>query len=263
MENDIKYIGYIHNIRNKRLPSSTYFLYRAVPMAELCEQLGYRLLMYTPYDSDLNNNIVNGYTIINNKFIPTTAEIPLVNGDWFIKSKITDPEKNKHYSKFKAFKLNDHQHHFFPPRKFSMLVKDKLKTFQMLEKFNPSLNPYTELFDSSLEQLTRFVNTYDNVFIKPNSGNMGNNIMVVQKRLHGFTLSFYKKKKKIIAFCTTIDEILTEAETLLNGKKFLIQQGINTPMYKNSTFIIRLIAVFDGDKWHSIYKGVLSAAESS
>ncbi len=263
MENDIKYIGYTHNIRNKTLPRSTYFLYRAVPMAELCEQLGYRLLMYTPYDVNLENNRVKGYTLINNKFIPTEAEIPLVNGDWFIKGRNTNPKSNKHYSNYKKYRAKSTTKHFYPPRKFSTLVRDKLKTFELLEKFKPGLNPYTEVFNSTIEQLTRFSESYENVFIKPNTGNMGNNIMVLQKRLHGYTLSFYKTKKKVIAFCNTIDEVLIEADTLMAGKKYLIQQGINTPMYKDSTFIIRLIAVYDGEQWHSIYKGVLSAAENS
>lgn len=251
-------IGYMYNYREGSLPKSGYTLYRAVPMAQTCHEHGYELFLYSPSHIDAKTNQVKGYLFKNNKFVPHVADIPKVNGDWYM-GKNASREHPEQDSRWFHSWLNRHEIQIYPPIRLSHELSDKFTAYKTVEKSCDVAQPYTELVVNLRKQLEKFLEDYDFIFLKPNAGNKGNRIYVIEKEHHGFTLSFYNHKQKVSHVCNSIDDILQICFRVVTGRPYIIQQGIDIPKYARSRFLIRTIAIDDGNEWHQIHKVVLAS----
>lgn len=229
-------------------------------MDEELRQLGARLFIYSPRQIDPESGKVNGLLIENGRFVSSTAPVPAVNGSWFIgRDKSSRPTMGA--LQFRNWAA-DNGIDIYPLQSFSKVLKDKLKTSRMIRDFNPALHPHTEAYDSSLEQLTRFVRRYRLVFVKPRFGSKGDDIISISRTKRGLRCAYYTARRKQEIIYATVADALAAINKPIGNKRFVIQQGIGIDRYNDAPFIFRVIMLDDGKQWQWVHKAVLAAPES-
>ena len=150
----------------------------------------------------------------------------------------------------------------YPLQSFSKVLKDKLKTSRMIRDFDSALHPNTESYDGSLEQLSRFVERYRTVFVKPRFGSKGDDIFSIRRTKRGLSCAYYSTRQKQEVMHATPAEALAAINQTVGKKPFVIQQGIAIDRHNDAPFIFRVILLDDGKQWQWVHKAVLAAPGS-
>ncbi|MFN3235126.1 MAG: YheC/YheD family protein, partial [Gammaproteobacteria bacterium] len=239
-----------------------YATHRILPMAQAAEELGVELFIYSFRYIDPNTLIVPGCTVGKNRLIAKVAQVPEVSGNWFIGPNNIDDKTA--LTKRDFYNLaQKHQLDLYSNNNFAMTLKDKLATYELLNKLlDKDTQPKTEIFTGEIAQIEKFLLDYPNIFLKPNKGNQGNYIFGIHKTTHDIVIKFYKDKKTHQISAKKIEDFLPYIANLINNTQYIIQEGIDTESYKDATFIIRIIFVDDGEQWHSVSKAVVSESDS-
>jgi len=229
-------------------------------MDEVLRNLGARLFVYSPRQIDPDSGQVSGLLIENGRFVTATAPVPAVNGSWYIgRDKSSQPRMSApHFRNWSA----DNGIDIYPLQSFSKVLKDKLKTSRMIRDFNPALHPHTEVYDRTLEQLTRFTQRYRSVFLKPRFGSKGNDIFSIRRMKRGLRCAYYSARQKQEVIHDTPADALTAINQAIGNKRFVIQQGIAIDRHDDAPFIFRVIMLDDGKQWQWVHKAVLAAPGS-
>ena len=206
LETNSSLVGYLVNMREGRPPTRDFSLFRIAAMDEVLRDLGARLFVYSPRQIDPGSGLVDGLLIEDGRFVSATAPVPLVNGSWFIgRDRSSRPRMTAR--QFRDWAAG-HGIDVYPLQSFSRVLKDKLRTSRMIRDFDPALHPQTEAYDSSLEQLNRFVGRYRSVFVKPRFGSKGNDIFALRRAKRGLHCAYYSARQmQEITFATPADAL--------------------------------------------------------
>lgn len=116
------------------------------------------------------------------------------------------------------------------------IVRSKLKKTRTLQKdkqiseFIPATITYG--YNNLQEMLSRF----PLIFIKPDQGSKGFKVAAVKKHFGGFSVHFNSQELKM----KTLDEVSEFFKEYSQGKKFLIQQGIDVLKVDDRPFNLRI-----------------------
>ncbi len=254
MQNDIrkqdvgqKWIGLMyHDYHNTKTSNGKFniIMYRASVLAPQLAKDGYKLICYSPINVNKEEKTVTGYVLENNKFKQICVAIPKVNYDFHI-----GPDDFHAYREFQVWAL-EYKCNIYPTKPIKKLAQDKLLAAQIVSKFNNSIIPYTEVFDSNIDQLKKYLLKTPTVFIKPRYGSKGDKILVVKSKNSEFVVEYYMKAKKQIFSFLTIAQCLSYINNMVNNEKYIIQEAIDVVTYEGSVFDIRVLVFNEGPKWH-------------
>lgn len=133
--------------------------------------------------------------------------------------------------------------HFFNPAFFN-----KWNLFEWLNKSQKtkSFIPVTERMSSSTE-LHKMLLTYPFIYLKPIRGKAGKGIMKVSRISGGgsknssFELSIQNKTKSHISRYSTVSELWSQVQHLINSQEYIMQQGIVLSTHKQRPFDLRVL----------------------
>ena len=253
-------IGFIANIREGQPPNRDFTLFRIAAMDEVLRGLGARLFIYSPRQVDPESGQVSGLLIEDGHFVSAVAPVPAINGSWYIGRDRSARPKIRG-SEFRAWAAeNDIE--IYPLQSFSKILKDKLKSSRLVRDFDPALQPRTEAYQGTLEQLTRYVQRYRLVFLKPRFGSKGDDIYSIRRIRRGLRCAYYLARQKHEVVYKTPAEALAAFNEAIGTKRFLIQQGIAIDHHEDAPYIFRVIMLDDGEQWQWVHKAVLAAPAS-
>lgn len=95
--------------------------------------------------------------------------------------------------------------------------------------------PQTVWFDQL--NLNNMLDRYSTIYIKPDTGRQGQKVIRI-KRIKEALCEISSSKVNIIV---PLSRLSAELETLMSGKKYIIQQGVDLATYKNCPFDIRMV----------------------
>jgi hypothetical protein len=124
-------------------------------------------------------------------------------------------------------------------------VKSKMIKTRILQK-HPIISqhvPETLWFNSwNLEDMLA---RYSMIYIKPNAGNQGNEVIRVKKLNEVDCVLSYDDTSKEIS----LPDAAIELETIITNRRFILQQGIDLATYRNCPFDIRMVMQKPYDTW--------------
>ena len=247
-------VGFLYSFNKGDALKDPTAAFRAVPMQEALREHGVRLLMYTPRHADFPKGVVTGQVIEGDRLVEVKAPFPVVNGNWH-----NGWFGQRSGEACRAFSLwaTEREVPMYPPLAFVKLLNDKHDSGQLMNDLHPSLHPYTELYDGTDEQLSRFFDLNSKIFIKPRRGGQGNGIIIVDSEDSGYAVSYYEGKRHQRNSFTDREDVLDHVGELLGGSG-VIQHGLRLASYQQATFILRVIAINDGERYQMIHKAVLA-----
>jgi len=260
----MKRIGFICDIREGSSPmkiAGASRQMRAIPMAEILKEYGVQLFIYSRRHINPKTKMAFGYYIIDNQFIPTVEKVPEINGYWYFYNVPATDLGGLNYRKFITWAKNN-KIEIYPSQEFSDLSDDKFQSYLFINKLDPELQPYTELYEESVEQIEKLLMSNNRLCIKPRFGSQGNLIFMLKKEPEKFIFDFYKNKKKESRESTNLSTIVENMHQLMKGKEYIIQSYISTQKIEQASFVIRVIMIYDGEAWHWDHKAVLSQKNS-
>lgn len=254
-------IGFLYNCSLNTNPGeriSPSLLNRVALIDSFLREAGHQLLFYSPKQIRHDTKSLLGYRFEAGKFVPDSAPIPVVNGNWTYQTRRL-LEKGMGYQAFVNW-AEESQIGVYVPLAFSELVGNKTETYALVCSYHETLHPHSEPFRNSVQQLEHFVETSPLTFIKPRSGNKGDQIVTLRQEKTGFSVSYYvggKHEKESAADLKSASEVVRK---MMRGKKrYLIQQGIEILPYGDSVFDIRVVMLYDGEQWNWLHEARLSA----
>ena len=218
---------------------------------------GLRLFAYGPQDVTPASPTVAGFLVENGAYVPTTATIPAVNGNWTHRTRRL-LERGMGYAQFGRW-AEERRIGIYVPQAFSELLGNKHETYKLVRGFHETLHPHCELYSRSDRQLEYFVDTGRLTFLKPRTGSKGNQIVTVRRDAEGLSITHYEKGARRRHRAKTLPEASKFIRGLLaRGKKYVIQHGVETLRYGSSTFDIRVTMLHDGRIWNWLHEVRLS-----
>lgn len=260
MEPNPPLIGFLANLKKGFPPSKDFLRFRIAAMDEALRALGAKLVVYNPRQIDPSTGTVDGLVVEDGMYAPVKVPVPLVNGSWFIgRDRSYAPKLSA--AEYRVW-IAENGIDVYPQREFSHILKDKYKTARLVQNFDPSLQPKTEAYDHSLEQLTRFVERYKSVFVKPRFGSKGDGVFSIRRVRDGFRCAYYTDKQKREVTHPSVAEVRDALKSTVGSRRFVIQQGIAIDKHEDAPFDFRVIMLDDGMEWHWVHKAVLAAPGS-
>jgi hypothetical protein len=168
------YIGFQHNystdtdLRQRLSPS---LINRVALIEAHLRPAGFRLFLYCPQQIQPRQTTVRGCLFDNGAFIPASAPIPAVNGNWTHRTRRL-LERGMGYQEFGRWAAEQGVA-MYVPHAFSELVGNKLETYKLVRAFHETLHPHCEPYVHAIRQLEYFVETGPVSFIKPRTGSRG------------------------------------------------------------------------------------------
>lgn len=110
-----------------------------------------------------------------------------------------------------------------------------LSKHPQVTKYIPETNRYTNFKDAML-----MLEKYGFIFLKSFYGSCGKEVLSIEKEDNGFKLNFYDNGLKILLF----NDIVKAEDFVKNftqGKRFIVQQGINLLEFQGRKFDIRIV----------------------
>ncbi len=232
------------------------WMLRAFALDRELEKHNYKLLSYSPTNVNLKDKTATGYMLELNRFKQVTIPIPKVNYNFYIGS------SNHKYLEFEKWALNE-RYQILPVKQIRKLAGDKLLTAQTLETLNKDIVPKTELYENNVEQLIKFMEDKNSVFIKPRFGSMGDGIVVIRKENNNYLTDYYNNAKKESSTFKSLEECIPFIEKYTENEKYIIQEGINAIQYEGSIFDIRVIIFNVNQTWQFLSELRLGAKSSN
>ncbi len=258
----VKFIGLLCNPSTHGNPKeelSPSLINRAFLIDRLLRPSGIAFFLYSPHDvSSLAE--VPGYTIDGDDLVAASKAIPRVNANWTYGTRRLI-NQGMGYNKFKRW-AQENQIEIYVPYGFSELVSNKRKAYEIVREYDVALHPHTEDYVGSLAQIESFLDRADVVFIKPRSGNRGNNIFVLRRASGGFSLKYYDQGNQRLFSRLTLEAAVGVVHVAAGPKSYIIQEGIEPQRFEGSVFDIRVVMVNDGSQWHSILETRLAPQNS-
>ena len=252
-------IGYLINNpkRLERRKGETFA--RIMTMSEALEPADVELLAYCPADIDLTSRTVVGYVLKERELVRVKRRVPSVNGNFLLKLRPFD--RGIGYRNYRIW-CREQRIEVCLPCELSELATDKYLSYTLIEKFDPELQPYTEMLDGSKGQLADFLARYQSVFIKPCHGGLGNGSAVLRKLPTAVTATYYQDRKSESAQLSDVDHALEWVKPRTHGRKYIIQAGIQGKRYQGTAIDFRVEALHDGEDWEVELQGRVGAKDS-
>lgn len=281
LQNAAKYantrlVGFFSNFRDMdaTIPRMGQFHFnRLMPIHEELAKSGIKILLYSPFGIDFNSDVVRGYILEGETFIPVKIQAPKVLGDWCLKLPFLLDELN-HTMKDIIVWLDTYKIQCYASRRFGAYVSNKQAVYQDMQKLDYILQPQTERFHAEVEQLSNFIKRYPIVFIKPRNGAGSEEILVLKhaKKIRDdegdesvgmsafwpLELTYYPEKfmtKNVheVNRYSNMDDLMTKIKSYTSEMPYLIQQGIEIQKYKNNQPMdLRILFVNNGIDWNPI-----------
>ena len=257
----LRKVGFICNCAVEKNLYRDFFLFRVTPMAEFLAKQQAELFIYSWENFNPETEMVLGYGIRDKKFVKMICPLPKVNGYWFCKKVGYSPKELQKLRNFRKY-CQSHGVKLFPEHDCTRLLRDKEHCARVLDKVKGIPHPRTEVFKKNQQQLRDYFQQCKKVFIKPNKGRQGDKIFVLEQQVNSYRLSFYKNKKKSKEKFSDLEKVIQQIGNTIKEECYLIQEGVDTPLYKSCPFIFRTILTFDGSDWHYYSKVVTAAGKS-
>ena len=218
---------------------------------------GHRLFIYSPGQVRADRATVPGYLHEAGRFLPVTAPVPKVNGNWTRRTRrVIDGGMG--YHEFQRWAEDQGVAIYVPPALCDLLA-NKHDTYRLVYAYNATLHPHCEVCDLSTEQLERFIESGRLTFVKPRRGSRGNRIVVIERTPAGFAISQYDRGERRHRLTGSIKDARKCLVELTRGRiKYVMEHGIETMPFGGSTFDVRVIMVNDGRSWRWLHEARLS-----
>ncbi len=203
---------------------------------------------------------VPGYTIDGDDLVAASRPIPRINANWTYGTRRLI-NQGMGYNRFKRW-TKDNRIDIFVPYEFSEVVSNKRKAYDIVREYDAALHPHTEDYVGSLVQIEAFLDRADVIFVKPRSGNRGNNIFVLRRIPAGFSLKYYDQGSQRLFSPLTLEAALGVVQAAAGGKSYIIQEGIESARADGCVFDVRVVMVNDGIEWHPILETRLAPRNS-
>ena len=247
----MKNVGFLFNCSmktNPRVRLSASLLNRVALIDAALREADMRVFFYSPKHITETAATVPGYVLDEDQFVPTTSEVPLVNGNFTYQTRRL-LEKGMGYRRFVDW-AEQRGIGVYVPYAFSELVHDKYETYKLVRAHHETLHPYCEPYRRSARQLERFVESSPSTFIKPRTGSKGNRITTLKRDRNGLSVTFYHAGKQRRFAAKTIGQASEFVRHLTRGKtRYVVEHGIDTLPYAACVFDIRVVMVYDGSAW--------------
>jgi glutathione synthase/RimK-type ligase-like ATP-grasp enzyme len=258
----VTFIGLLCNCSTDGNPKeelSPSLINRAFLIDRLLRPSGIALFLYSPHDVTSLAG-VPGYTVEGDELVASRMPIPRVNANWTYGTRRL-LNQGMGYNRFKRW-AQENQIEIYVPYGFSELVSNKRKAYEIVREYDAGLHPHTEDYVGSIAQIQSFLERADAVFIKPRSGNRGNNIFVLRKVSGGYSLKYYDQGAQRLVPSLTLEAAVGIVGVAAGAKSYIIQEGIESARFEGAVFDIRVVMVNDGSQWHSILETRLAPRNS-
>ena len=256
----VKNVGFLFNCSmktNPRVRLSASLLNRVALIDAALREADMRVFFYSPKHVTEAAATVPGYVLDEDEFVPTTSEVPLVNGNFTYQTRRL-LEKGMGYRRFVDW-AEQRGIGVYVPYAFSELVHDKYETYRLVRAHHETLHPYCEPYRRSARQLERFVDSSVSTFIKPRAGSKGNRITTLKRDRNGLSVTFYHAGRQRRFAAKSVAEASEFVRYLTKGKtRYVIEHGIDTLSYGDCVFDIRVVMVQDGTTWTWFHEARLS-----
>lgn len=186
---------------------------------------------FTFNNIDFENENINGYTLINNKWVNKVFPIPDV-----IYNRISSRKIEKYLlPKFKAFQ-EKHKFIFFNSH-----FLNKWEVHELLKNTSTnSIMPKTTLFTGS-KSIKYLLNSYSTVYLKPTNGALGRGIIKIQKSNKNYIVNFSHPTGPTIKNFKNFDVMYKYLLPRITSRKYILQQGLSLLKYKNRPIDFRIL----------------------
>ena len=214
---------------------------------------GLRVFVYSPQHIRASRTTVPGYLFECGEFIPTTADVPLVNGNWTRRTRRLLAQ-GMGYDAFGRW-VEERRIGIYVPHAFSELLGNKYETYKLVRGFHDTLHPHCEPYRHSLGQLEHFVETSRMTFLKPRSGSGGDRIITLKREATGLTITHHRKKVRRTYRAKNLRAAVEFVRRISADKKrYVIQHGVETMRVGGSAFDIRVTMLHDGRTWSWLHE---------
>jgi len=220
-----------------------------------------QIFIFTPGSINWQNGTVRGYNyhqISENRgiWVSSLYPIPEVVYDR-IASRSSEARRLIKSTKTKLSNL-PYMHYFNPSFLNKWKVYQYLITNSQLHRFIP------ETYDLNLENLSKMLEKYKTVYLKPSNGSLGRGIIkVTRSKKGGLNYTIYRGGK-IKSHAETPQQLLNKTRAFRNKRTYIIQQGLELAKYKGAPFDIRIIYQKNGKgEWQISKKFVRVAPRGS
>jgi len=200
--------------------------------SELGKELGLKPIFFHPKDVDLRTNTIDGYLWTGNKLTKAKSKIPPVTHNRLLSGDRSVNDVIRHLSQ-----ISKVYNGVIDRNKIK--VQKQLWLNRYLRSFLPVTTSYTR------EALVSFLKKYPVIYVKPSIGSIGNGVLRIERSGNEWKLSSAEGNKIVSKHA-----MLKEVNAWVNGKRFLVQQGIILAKYRGQPFDIRVSVQKNGDlKW--------------
>lgn len=258
----LKLIGLLCNCSIQADPKeelSPSLVNRAFLIDRLLRPSGIAVFLYSPHDVSSIAE-VPGFLVEGDELVASREPVPRVNANWTYGTRRLI-NQGMGYNRFKRW-TRENDIEIYVPYGFSEVVSNKRKAYEIVREYNTGLHPHTEDYTGSAAQIQSFLDRTGALFIKPRSGNRGNNIFVLRKTPDGYSLKYYDQGSSRQFPPLTLEAAAGVIGVAAGQKSYIIQEGIESARFDGAVFDIRVVMVNDGSRWHSILETRLAPRNS-
>lgn len=240
----------IYEKQNKRGNDIDKHLTRATTIERELRKHHSHVFLYTPEKINYQEKCVTGYRLSDEgKLVTATIPIPKINYDFYISSGPNWQERRVIYSDYLGW-AKENGIDITPIGSFRRMVCDKFRSSEVLSEVEPSAVPRFEMFTNSQDQILSFLQSKDKVFLKPNGGNKGNHIFVIERtKGQHYNIDRYFDEEITRVKDVGLQECLDFVKKYASDDDYLIQEAIDVIQYEGRPVNIRVLLVFDGIAW--------------
>jgi YheC/D-like protein len=228
---------------------------RACLIDDLLAPDGIHVFLYCPKDISADGE-TSGYVLEQRIPVATRQMVPRVNANWSYRTRQL-LRGGMGYQPFKRW-MRDQGIEVYVPYEFSELVSNKLKTYELIQAWNPVLHPHTEEFVPSRAQLESFLMRANTVFVKPRAGHKGNRIFVVRGVGDGCSVRYYDSGEQRVFPSLSLDACVSLVDGAASRERYVMQEGIESLRCGDAVFDVRVVMVHDGLDWEAILESRVS-----
>lgn len=194
---------------------------------------------------DWNNKKIKGLTYISGVDKWTFAWFPMPEVIYDLGTKFSEEQKTMAREIRKRFRSNLNVHFINNLDHIS-----KWKSYRQLSKYDKIAGylPATVRY-GSFKDFMRMLKKHRFVFLKAYYGSRGKQVMSIEKINGQYKLVFFADELQVLIL-SSLEELRTHIEQFIDGRKFIIQQGIRLLKFKGSCFDMRVLIIKDNEgKW--------------